>query len=66
MKKYEYKVLNIELKKSSLSRNELPSSLRAELNEFGRDGWEVVATAPLAWTNTVGGVGIILKRELPN
>ena len=53
MKKFEYKVIQY---------NFSPNSEEDILNEYGKEGWEMVGVSPIGTTGRI----YILKRELKN
>ena len=50
--KYEYKILVPEL--TGFLKNKMPPSMEVELNELGKEGWELIAVTSLLLTNSVG------------
>jgi len=67
MKKFEYKLIDVDLKFRMFDHDIFPDTLQSHLNELGTEGWELVGLLPFTGVaGRVAGTGIILKRELSN
>jgi hypothetical protein len=66
MKKFEYKMLEIPAR-GFWGRRIDSQEVVEKLNEFGRQGWEVVSSFDTnAWRGGSWDIIVILKRELEN
>lgn len=71
MKKFEYMQFSPTMKKGIMSKSFDAKSLDNNLNQFGREGWELVTTIGLSgnagvasWGSSTTGVVFIFKREV--
>jgi hypothetical protein len=59
--RFEYKVLKFD-KSTFWGALDLPV-LEQQLNELGREGWEVVSMAPTGLHRLAKGMAVVLKRS---
>jgi len=61
MDKWEYKILKMK----PGDRGDIDGQgLEKMINHLGSDGWEVISTAPIAWSDNTMLLCVFLKRKL--
>jgi len=64
MEKFEYKVINTEMKIKMFNTNDMPETFEKELNDLGALGWEVVCVIPRTTSHgEISNFTTILKRN---
>ena len=63
MKKFEYEVLTIKFGVFD-KRKFAEDELNKQLNEMGKDGWELVTSIKAQYGGSTNEVSLIFKREL--
>ena len=63
MSKWEYRILEYEVKGGLFRKMDIEKNYLAELNELGRDGWELVGIIPFTEAQgRLSKVHLILKK----
>ncbi len=63
MSKWEYRILEYEIKGGTLRKMDIVGDYLAQLNELGRDGWELVGIIPFTEAQgRLSKIHLILKK----
>ncbi len=62
MTKWEYRIFTVKRKHSELWSQNV--EYEKQLNQMGKDGWELITVVPLTGTGTIIGEQFYLKRKI--